>query len=237
MTISVCMASYNGEQYIGEQLNSILHQLSQKDEIVVSDDHSTDNTINVIKEINDKRIRVIYNQGEKGYSSNFENALKHAKGDIIFLSDQDDVWIDGKVHAVLAQLEKTEMVITDAEIVGSDLHTLYPSHFEYLSVQRGFIRNFCKTRYIGACMAFKKCVLEKALPLPPNHLLCAYDYWLAIVSELYFKVALLRIPYIKYRRHSNNASSGGLEKSRNSILNRIVKRFYCGYHLIKILFK
>jgi len=73
MKISVCMATYNGEKYIEEQIKSILDQLSEEDEIIISDDHSKDSTINVIQRINDPRIKVYYNEGEKGYTKNFEN--------------------------------------------------------------------------------------------------------------------------------------------------------------------
>lgn len=236
MSISVCIATYNGSIYIEEQIRSILNQLSQEDNIIISDDNSIDNTINIIKQIDDTRINIYYNEGEKGYTSNFENALKHANGDIIFLADQDDVWIEGKVSATLAQLKKYQFVVTDANVVDSELNILYESHFNLTSVRTGFIRNFLKTRYIGACMAFRRYVLDKALPFPKNHSLCAHDYWLAIVSELYFNVGLIKTPYLKYRRHTNNASNGGLNKSNVSILNRLYKRFYCGYYLIKILF-
>ena len=85
--ISVCVATYNGEKYIKEQLLSILSQIGLNDEVVVSDDHSNDSTIDIVKSLNDKRVKIIYNEGNRGYTSNFENALKHAKGDYVFISD------------------------------------------------------------------------------------------------------------------------------------------------------
>ena len=91
--ISVCIATYNGEKYIEEQIASILPQLKENDEIIISDDYSTDNTIQVLTKINSKKIKIFKNQGEKGYTSNFENAIKQAKGNYIFLCDQDDVWL------------------------------------------------------------------------------------------------------------------------------------------------
>ena len=89
--ISVCMATYNGEKYIQEQIDSILCQLSKDDELVISDDHSTDATCDIIKSYNDRRIKLFLNELAKGVTHNFENALLHSKGDIIFLADQDDV--------------------------------------------------------------------------------------------------------------------------------------------------
>ena len=235
--ISVCMATYNGGKYIEEQVRSILPQLSEGDELIVSDDHSADDTIDILKSIRDERIRIFTNPGQKGYAGNFENALRQAGGDIIFLSDQDDVWMDGKADAVLRELERCDFVVTDAEIVDSNRNPLYPSHFAHTSVRQGFLLNFWKTRYIGACMAFRRRVLQKALPFPRNRALCAHDYWLAIVAELYFRVGLIHKPCLRYRRHDGNASSGGLDKSNASIYRRIIKRIYCGLHLIRICLK
>lgn len=90
--ISVCIATYNGEKFIKQQLTSILEQLAPADEIIVSDDNSKDNTRNIIEELNDGRIKIIDGPGMSSPTKNFEQALKHAKGDYIFLADQDDVW-------------------------------------------------------------------------------------------------------------------------------------------------
>lgn len=98
--ISVCLATYNGQQYILEQLQTILPQLSEDDEIIISDDNSTDNTVNLIKSINDNRIKIFINKsGKRIYTKNFENAINHSLGDFIFLCDQDDVWMPNKVES------------------------------------------------------------------------------------------------------------------------------------------
>ena len=102
--ISVCIATYNGEKYIKEQLDSIIPQLGHEDEIVISDDGSSDSTLDIINSINDERIRITVNQGKHGVNSNFNNALLHAKGDFIFLADQDDIWLSGKVAECLKAL-------------------------------------------------------------------------------------------------------------------------------------
>jgi hypothetical protein len=104
--ISVCIATYNGEKYIKEQILSILAQLSTKDEIIISDDGSTDHTITKILEISSPIIKIVYNQNEHGYTANFENALKNAKGNFIFLSDQDDIWEPNKVACCMEHFKK-----------------------------------------------------------------------------------------------------------------------------------
>ena len=236
MNISVCLATFNGERYIEEQLASILCQIEENDEIIVSDDSSTDRTIDIIKNVNDKRIKIYKNELEKGYSKNFENAINHAKGKFIFLCDQDDVWMPNKVERMMIKLKKVDMVISDAEIVDSDLNRIRPSHFNYRRVKNGFIINLLKTRYIGACMAFNRKILKKAIPFPGKQRYCAHDYWLTLISEFYYKVELERTPLIKYRRHDFNVSSGG-EQSNKPIVEKIRVRVYSFCCLILRVFK
>lgn len=225
------MATFNGEKYIKEQLDSILNQLSVDDEIIISDDNSVDSTVNIINGIDDIRIKLYYNEGERGYTGNFENAINKSKGDIIYLADQDDIWVEGKVFMINEQLKKSHFVISDATVVNENLTIVNNSHFKLYNVRKGFGINFLKTRYIGACMAFKREILEKALPFPKRKKNCAHDYWLAIVAEFYYKVELCDTPLLLYRRHANNALNGG-ESSTNSLSIKIWNRFYCLYHLL-----
>ncbi|MFC0875926.1 glycosyltransferase family 2 protein [Saccharicrinis sp. FJH2] len=231
--ISVCLASYNGEKYIREQLISILTQLTPNDEIIISDDHSTDDTLEIVLSLNDPRIKIFINESRLGYVSNFENALIKSKGDIIFLADQDDIWMDDKVVKIIDKLEHFDLVVTDAEVVNAKLETIASSHFELYNVKTGFLLNFLKTRYIGACMAFRRELLEKSLPFPKNKELCAHDYWLACLGELYFRVGLVHEPLLKYRRHQANALTGG-EISTNSISKKLKTRLYT---LMKLLLR
>lgn len=233
MKISVCMAAYNGEMYIKEQIGSILKQLKDDDELIISDDNSSDKTSLIVRAIDDPRIKFIINKGEKGYTRNFENALKESSGDIIFLSDQDDVWADNKVEIMLKHLEDADMVVSDAEIVDSQLQVVNGSHFLLHNVKEGFWNNLLKTRYIGACMGFKRSVLDKALPFPRHHKYCAHDYWLTIVSEAFFRTSLVYEPLLLYRRHDNNASSGG-EISQNNFIFKVFVRCYCLFNLLKL---
>ena len=162
--ISVCMATYNGEKYIKEQLSSILSQLSEKDEIIVSDDSSTDKTVEIIESFQDKRIKILKNNKFRQPNLNFENALKYSKGDIIFLSDQDDVWIENKVEIILNQLKKYDLIVSDAFITNEKLNITNDSLFSEVNSNRGILKNIIKNTYYGCCMAFKRKVLKKALP-------------------------------------------------------------------------
>lgn len=230
MKISVCMATYNGEKYIKEQIESILCQLGDDDELIISDDGSTDDTIKIVNSLSDYRINLIKNNNERGYTKNFENALSASTGDVIFLADQDDVWVENKLEICLDALKDKHFVVSDNIITDEFLVTLKSSHFLEFNTKKGFLRNFLLPRYVGACMAFRKEVLNKSLPFPPNSKLCAHDYWISLIAELYFDVEKINQPLILYRRHCSNTSSGG-KKSKNSITHKIKVRAYTAYHL------
>ncbi len=231
--ISVCMATYNGEKYIKEQVDSILKQLDTDDELIISDDGSSDQTCSEINKINDKRIKLIYNKGRHGFTHNFENALKHAKGDIIFLSDQDDIWMENKVKITTEKLRNCDCVISDCVTVDDDMNVLQKSRFKEFNIKNGFFRHLIKSRYLGCCMAFKKEVLDASLPFPKNDKLVEHDIWLAAVALMYFKTELLYEPMILYRRHQNNVSDGGFDKGY-SLSNKVFRRLYRLEKLISI---
>ncbi|MDX8380850.1 MAG: glycosyltransferase family 2 protein [Ghiorsea sp.] len=230
--ISVCIATYNGGKYIKEQLLSILPQLSRGDEVIISDDHSTDNTLEIIKDFKDERIKVFSNTKEKGYSRNFENALEKAKGDIIFLSDQDDVWMNTKVRDSVNFLDSYDLVISDAVVVDNELNILAKSNFKLRNVKHSLISNIIRCRYLGACYAFNKEMLAKSLPFPKDSELIPHDYWLYMIGATYFKVGVIHEQLIKYRRHNLNASNGGNE-SENTTLKKMQIRIYLVFSLLK----
>ncbi|QHE53729.1 glycosyltransferase family 2 protein [Pontibacillus sp. HMF3514] len=224
--ISVCIATYNGEKYIKEQLDSILNQLSYCDELIISDDHSDDNTVSIINEYKDSRIKVFYNQSERGYTNNFCNALSKAKGEYIFLSDQDDIWLPEKVEITLKKLQNYDFVVSDAKTANSSFEIISNSRFEEFDIDTGFLRNFIKSRYIGCCMAFNRKVLLSIFPFPQNTEYAPHDTWITLVSEFYFRTSKIEQPLIIYRRHGNNASDGGYSKGR-SLQKKLVSRYYC----------
>src|SRR5665647_351760 len=112
--ISVCLTTYNGEKYILEQIQSILCQIGYDDEVIISDDGSTDHTLKILNKQEDHRIIIHHNSNSKGIISNIENALTHAKGDIIFLADQDDVWLPNKVKICSEVLKSCLLYTSDA---------------------------------------------------------------------------------------------------------------------------
>ena len=221
--ISVCVATYNGEKFIREQIDSILCQLSSDDEIIVSDDGSTDGTIVIINCIGDKRIRIIEGPRKHSPTFNFENALKEAKGDYIFLADQDDVWKTNKVEVCMKWLQKYDCVVSDAEVTDSNLNPLYPSLYAIMQVRQGHIYNTVwKNGYTGCCMAFRRNILEASLPFPKD--IPMHDIWIGNVAAYKYNVKFIPDKLILFRRHKETISCNG-KGSKYSIWQQIKFRW------------
>ena len=230
--ISVAVVTYNGEKYIGEQLDSILSNLGPEDEVVVSDDDSRDNTVHLLEEYEkrDARIRCIRGPG-RGIIPNVEHVLRHCRGEYIFLSDQDDVWRPDKTDRVLEVFEKQNamLVMHDARVMdGSCRQVLMPSFFAYRHSRKGAVKNIIKISYMGCCMAFRREVLDEVLPIPVD--IQMHDQWIGVKCDLrYHKTVLLEKPLLCYRRHEENASDFShnsvpvMVKNRLTFIKRLLK--------------
>ena len=213
---SVCIATFNGSKYVRYQIESILPQLSEDDEIIISDNLSTDDTIEIINNINDPRIK-IYTCQEKGVVKNFENAIKHATGKIIFLSDQDDIWKENKVESIISTFKsnpKITLIFSNAEYL-SDNVDQNESLFFPLPPSLGLFSNILKNNFLGCTISFKRDIDNKIFPFPRN--LAMHDWWIGLSHIIYGKVVFLNEALILYRRHSNNVTTG----NRSSIITGI----------------
>ena len=204
--ISVCMAVYNGEPYIEEQIKSILCQLEDNDEIVVVDDVSTDRSIEKIQMFEDSRIKVILNHENLGHVKTFEKAIVRANGEVIFLADQDDLWKRDKVDKMLLELyqKEADMVISNATIVDSDLKIIEPSYFDYRKTTTNILANMYKQRYLACCMAFRADCKKWILPFPKG--VFSHDSWIGINITYTGKAILVDEPLMFWRRHSNTVT-------------------------------
>lgn len=213
--ISVCLASYNGGKYISQQVLSILEQLSPEDELIVSDDHSIDNTIKILSEIQDERLKVYqnvltverhkYSNSHYRVTKNFENALSHATGDYIFLSDQDDIWKPNKVKLTVAALQFYELVISNYSIIDENGKVVQEKIYSKIPVYQSWLLNLIKMSFHGCCMAFRKELLDYVMPFPKS--LIAHDNWIGMCSCLKKnKIGYIDCPLIQYRRHHYNVS-------------------------------
>lgn len=225
--ISVCIPTYNGEKFIYQQIISILSQINSDDEIIISDDGSTDKTLDIIKSFNDDRLKIFYNNKIKSKYSfnlttqNLQNALLKARGEIIFLADQDDVWIDNKIERCINYLKNGyDLILHDCAIVDQNNNLIDKSYFKLNNSTPGIFNNIVKNSYLGCCMAINKKVLNYALPFPKD---IPHDIWIGLIAEEFTKVKFLQEILINYRRHGNNLSASG-EKSSNTLLFKIKYR-------------
>ncbi|MDO5145600.1 MAG: glycosyltransferase [Eubacteriales bacterium] len=222
MKISVALAYYNGGNYIKEQLDSILKQLGERDEVILSVDGAEDGSLSMLEEWQEKdaRLKVIRGPG-RGVVSNFAHALSQCEGDIIFLADQDDIWKKDKVKKVRKTMVQTRVmaVLHDASIIdGEGNPTEAPTLFESRNSGPGILKNWWKNSYVGCCMAFRKELLSVVLPIP--NMMYMHDYWIGTAAEYVGRVAFLSEPLIDYRRHDHNVT----EMHRGSLFFMIKKR-------------
>lgn len=235
MNVSVAMATYNGEKYIDQQIESILKQLNENDELVISDDNSKDKTIEIINSFVDKdsRVKVYFNK-KKGVISNFENAISLSTKDIIFLCDQDDVWLDNKVQTIKNYFleEKLTLVVSDAKVVDTNLNVINDSFYKMLKSRKGIVKNIAKNTYIGSAMAFRSELKERILPIPNN--VPMHDAWIGIIAEKYGHVKFIPEKLFLYRRHDSVATTydASLIKKLQWRKNLVIE-LYKRYSLLK----
>lgn len=207
--ITVCMATYNGQKYLEEQINSILIQLGKQDEIVVVDDCSDDDTLSILQRLarTDIRLNIFQNSQNSGPLRSFERAVGSAHGDVIFLADQDDVWLEYKVAAMLDALTTSGrvVVVSDAQVIDQNGVLLESSFFKLRHSGPGALKNFYRNTYLGCCMAFRSELREAVLPFPAA--VAQHDEWIGLVGELVGGVAFSPHVLLSYRRHGSNTSS------------------------------
>lgn len=226
---SICLTTYNGERFIKELIKSILPQLNKNDEIIVSDDGSTDSTVEILKEFNDNRIKIFHHIKDNKFPAfsfnkitrNFEYAISQSKGNIIFLVDQDDIWLPEKIEVTTSLLKNNLLVLHDCSVIDQDSKFISESYFELNKSKKGFINNIINSAYLGCCMAFKRELLTTSFPLPKKPV--PHDIWFGLLAEWENKVVFCDKKLLLYRRHINNQSTSG-EKSRFSIKMRIQYR-------------
>jgi glycosyltransferase involved in cell wall biosynthesis len=205
--ISVCMAVFNGSRFIHEQIASILPQLGQNDELVIVDDASSDNTIEIIERFDDHRIRVIRQQRNLGVVGSFERALADSRGEIIFLSDQDDIWRVDKVKIYMERFAanpELTLLISDCQIIDTEGYVIPPAGLKPRPFRQGLLRNVVMNSYQGSTMAFRRELLAWCIPIP--NALPTHDMWIGNVNQIVGKAGFIDEPLLLYRRHDRNTA-------------------------------
>lgn len=209
-TISVCMAAYNGERYITAQLQSILSQLGDEDEVIVVDDASTDGTREKVRALDDRRIRFLKHDRNQGVARTFEDGIRAASGEILFLSDQDDLWASNKVSTVLRAFQlqpEADIVVSDAELINTNDAPIGPSYYaERGKFRSGVLANVFRCSYLGCVMAFRRRICAWVLPFPTEADVL-HDLWIGTSNALTSgKTLYIDHPLVRYRRHEHNVT-------------------------------
>lgn len=200
--ISVCLAARNGSRHIRAQVESILAS-SRVAELLVSDDGSTDETLQVLQAIRDPRLKLLAGP-RRGVMRNFEFLLGQAEGEYIFLSDQDDIWLERKVEIMTEALRDADLAVSDCSIVDEQLRVIAPSFFETRGSGPGVLKNLWRNSYLGCCMAFRRRVLDYVLPFPAS--VPMHDWWIGLMVDLKGRVRFVPQALVLYRRHDANVT-------------------------------
>ncbi len=223
-SIGVCIATYNGSAFIEDQLKSIINQTMGVDEIIISDGGSIDNTVEKCKKTlkgSSIKYQIFTTKNRLSVTENFEKAIRHANSEYIFISDQDDVWINNKVFDVIRVMKdrKAGCLFSNALLVDKNLNSLNQtlwdsvnynhSRDEVTSINAGdvaFINELLKHNVeTGMCMCIHRELLNYALPFPKNVL---HDNWIALIAALSTNTVAYNKELVLYRQHENNVVAG-----------------------------
>lgn len=208
---SVCMATYRGAEYVAEQILSILDQLGPNDELIIVDDDSPDDTVAVIREFTDPRLTLMEAPVNQGYVKSFEQGVLASSGEYVFLADQDDVWVEGRLEMMVEALATSDVVATNFEILGGGsrgsvrvLRATDSHHYfrNLVGVMVGY------RPYYGCCMAMTRRQAKIFAPVPA-FLTESHDLWLAISGNVGRSIRHMDDASLLRRLHDNNATPRG----------------------------
>lgn len=206
--VSVVMAVFNGRKFLPAQLASVLSQLEPQDELLVIDDASSDGSGEWLASVNDTRLHVYINPFNMGVVKSFERGFSLARNSILFLCDQDDVWLPEKRSRFVAEFNRDPqvlVVLSDAEMIDAKGMVTAPS---FMATRGGFEGGLWSTlirnRYLGCAMAIRRELLSVALPIPAS--VPMHDMWLGGLGAAFGVIIYIPIPLIQYRRHNSNVS-------------------------------
>ena len=233
--ISVLLPTYNGERFLREQIDSILLCLSNDDELLIADDNSSDGTREILTSFRDERIKLFLRKDNIGLNKSIEHLLSLAEGELIFLADQDDVWLHDRITSVLPYFKDYDIVVSDCIVTNEALDVVEQSYFARNPPRADILHNLIQCRFLGCCMGFKKKVAEATMPFPNN--IPAHDLWIGSVSHLLgFTIYFSERAAILYRRHSGSVSVTFSKKHRR--LNRkLIDRFKFIFSLLSFALK
>ena len=220
MSVECVLCTYNGSEYICEQLDSIGRQTYKIDRLIVCDDASTDDTVKLVsawRESADFRVDIYVNESGLGAAGNFEKALSLTKGDYIFFADQDDVWLPEKIDQSMREMSRLEktygkqmpcLVHTDLTVVDKKLQLIHRSFLRnqglrHIEDENRLLPCLMVQNFVTGCtMVINRPLKNQAVPFPKYIIM--HDYWLALAAALYGKIGFVNRPTMLYRQHGNN---------------------------------
>lgn len=213
--IDILMATYNGEKYLKEQIESILNQTYKNFRLIISDDCSKDKTTELLKEYakRDDRIIVYFQEKNLGVVKNFEVLLSKVENEYFMFSDQDDCWYENKIELSLKKMQETnsDLIYTDLEVVDENLKIINPSYWKLKGLDRkvkkynNFSSIYLNNFVTGCTMLVKSEWIKKVMPLPKDTKYILHDYWISMIISQTGKIDYIDCPTIKYRQHIDNS--------------------------------
>jgi glycosyltransferase involved in cell wall biosynthesis len=228
-SITVCIATFNGEDFIIQQIESILNNIGPNDEIIIVDDCSTDRTVEIISDLNDERVKLFINKNNSGEVFSFNRALSLARNNFIFLSDQDDVWQEGRTELMIKKLKLNKSFVLSSNFDWIDKDNNYLDIFyDGVSSRDSFkyFKNIVdifvgKTNYFGCSMLIFREALNIILPIP--RFVESHDLWIALVANILKKNYHIDDKTFLKRLHKNNLTSTISNRNfMKSIWSRII---------------
>lgn len=224
--VSIAMCTYNGERFLREQLDSLVNQTYQNFELIITDDKSTDSTIEIIREYQqvDNRIKLYQNEVNLGFVKNFEKAISLCKGEYIALADQDDIWKLEKLETFVVEIDNNILIYSDAEIIDKDSVQL---NKQLIRPNGNLVKGKCNKAFLfyncvsGNTMMFKKELVSYILPIPKEF--SFHDIWIAFIASTVNKITYTEKPMIYYRRYDEQVTRS-IEKEYTSFLNRFYQK-------------
>jgi glycosyltransferase involved in cell wall biosynthesis len=215
--ISVVMATYNGERFLKQQIDSILNQSLPPTELIVIDDCSQDGSLRILQEYASKNpiVKFFSNEVNIGFVKNFEKGISLSSGNLIALSDQDDIWVVDKLQKLFEGIGDSLLIYSNSELVDESGKSLHKKMSD-IKNQIGFNSSLMfviGTWAPGHAFLFKRTLAEKCIPFPS---IVAHDFWLAFMATCYKPVKYLAEPLVLYRQHSSNTvSANTFSKNKN----------------------
>ncbi|MGV3706986.1 MAG: glycosyltransferase [Arcticibacter sp.] len=220
--VSVVMPCFNGSKFIEKQIISILNQTHKNIELIIVDDQSTDNTVDIVSSIaaNNSKIRFYLNPVNLGFNKNFEKAMSLATGEFIALSDQDDIWLPEKIAELINSIGNNWLIFSNSLHIDECDHKLNDSLLENFSLERRSFKSIGLNNFVtGHTMLFRKEFLDFALPIPTDGY---YDWWMGFIALYHKKIAYLDKHLTLYRLHRNSVIQ---QQERQVIDNKITRAF------------